>query len=82
MRLGTARQTKVCASNGDRLWRTAIVGAVAMGVTCDWCGSAGGLCRLYAYNWGHRVNSFYASKSNGWFCSLHCWGQRHGFTDL
>ena len=72
--LGTAAATRVVGLTGARLWRTTLTGAA--GYTCDWCDLAG---RLAIYTWNEPARYAWGAS---YYCSLHCWGQRHGFTNL
>lgn len=48
---------------------------------CDWCGAPPG--RVYTYDWDLATARTRTKDLPGeTFCSLHCWGQNSGYTDL
>lgn len=73
--LGAAAATTVThPREGVVLWRTWLRGTE--GDACEWCGMGR---RLAMFTWRGPATYVYESR---WYCSLHCWGQQHGFTDL
>lgn len=51
-------------------------------IACEWDGEQPG--RLYAYfdTFDEACRNGDLEGSPGVYCSLHCWGQQHGYTDL
>lgn len=48
---------------------------------CEWCGKTEG--RFYSYNYDlDKATDRDSGVPGPLFCSLHCWGQQSGYTDL